>query len=949
MGRKRHIFLSYRSTERDFALRLAADLKNSGINVWMDRLDLKPGDDWRNTIQTAIDDAVGMIAVLSAAYVRSHYCKKELARAERHHYSIVPLLITPLSDRAWPIEVEREQYLDFTEWQNGGAYRVELSRLIDDLKKRFSPSVDFTPDAETCYLNNLIAQLEANDLLPPSQEDSVYTPGNQLAQTIFSSIFANTPQDPSILPILSLLKETPRFLLLGADEKMTLMMLHYTALQTAYARREFQSNVPLPYLLNLAEWGDALSFTEFLYSRWSFETNLDAEISARRLILFLGGMEHLTGNSEKLRQLQQTIQTLPYVVVSCNTSLYGDEPMMNIPAFRLPPVTALPNVKPDLLLQAFSQQQPSLLELVPILSQWLENLPSIAFSSKKIQATLRTLKHLDEAVMTTTLIHLMRGSNWQVRHNASLLLQQTPSETLTDLHKILETEGFLDTDFAEKPNLLPDLLRAACDGEASLRRIVAWLLGNFNDKAAVPALVEMLHDPDPTVIIEALNSLALLGDPDSFSFMLKCLDHRNLTVQEAVSQVALWIGLPIVPVLKLLQPKARINTQLKFIELLKELNDVTTTDLLLQWTYDPHPTIRAAALEALQDRENDAVIKRLLECLGDNAWVKGRKHHVSDTATRILEKRQTQEQPALVPAAKMTKKTARESAERAKDRLQNATANGKFPKKSPPPSPKKQSITHHQNSILESLLNTLHQTKWGEREQAARSLREYAKSQRDNPPDYVTDKLLIALDDPDWLVRWSVVEALAWIRDVSTIGKLSKMLHDPNWTIRAAAINALIEIQDTDATEAILECLSDPYPMVQETAIEALGKLGDARAIPELARILATEKDHMLLRLAAVEALGKIKHPGTLAPLVAALHDPDKNVRWIAIWSLSQVKDETTIDSLIESLKDTDVPFQQTKRICDLAAETLERIGTTKAKSAVTRWRSHQAAIQSPS
>jgi hypothetical protein len=34
----KHIFMSYRSLEKDFALKLAADLKNAGVRLWMDVL-----------------------------------------------------------------------------------------------------------------------------------------------------------------------------------------------------------------------------------------------------------------------------------------------------------------------------------------------------------------------------------------------------------------------------------------------------------------------------------------------------------------------------------------------------------------------------------------------------------------------------------------------------------------------------------------------------------------------------------------------------------------------------------------------------------------------------------------------------------------------------------------------------------------------------------------------
>ena len=55
MPEQRHIFLSYRSIEADFALRLAADLKNSGVSVWMDRRD---GNEWRRQIRMLLQSVL---------------------------------------------------------------------------------------------------------------------------------------------------------------------------------------------------------------------------------------------------------------------------------------------------------------------------------------------------------------------------------------------------------------------------------------------------------------------------------------------------------------------------------------------------------------------------------------------------------------------------------------------------------------------------------------------------------------------------------------------------------------------------------------------------------------------------------------------------------------------------------------------------------------------------
>jgi len=48
----KHIFVSYRSLEAEFALKIATDLRNSGVSIWMDRLDgIRGADDWRRSIE----------------------------------------------------------------------------------------------------------------------------------------------------------------------------------------------------------------------------------------------------------------------------------------------------------------------------------------------------------------------------------------------------------------------------------------------------------------------------------------------------------------------------------------------------------------------------------------------------------------------------------------------------------------------------------------------------------------------------------------------------------------------------------------------------------------------------------------------------------------------------------------------------------------------------------
>ena len=158
-----HIFLSYRSLEASFALKLAADLRNKGVRIWMDRLEMgiKGGDDWRQAIEQAVNTCSAMISALSPDYVASEYCRNEIARANRLGRPIFPVLLHPVPKDEWPLELERIQYVDFSKWQDETIYSQKFTELVSVLKEKAIAQVGNAPDLEVQYLTSLIAELEA--------------------------------------------------------------------------------------------------------------------------------------------------------------------------------------------------------------------------------------------------------------------------------------------------------------------------------------------------------------------------------------------------------------------------------------------------------------------------------------------------------------------------------------------------------------------------------------------------------------------------------------------------------------------------------------------------------------------------------------------------------------------------------------------------------------------
>jgi HEAT repeat protein len=87
--------------------------------------------------------------------------------------------------------------------------------------------------------------------------------------------------------------------------------------------------------------------------------------------------------------------------------------------------------------------------------------------------------------------------------------------------------------------------------------------------------------------------------------------------------------------------------------------------------------------------------------------------------------------------------------------------------------------------------------------------------------------------------------------------------------VRASAARLLGAVGDHGALDELLRLLSDPTttPLLAEALCDALGALGSTAARPPIAALLDRASDDMLLTLAAVRALGRLRGIGAVAAL----------------------------------------------------------------------------------
>jgi HEAT repeat protein len=81
--------------------------------------------------------------------------------------------------------------------------------------------------------------------------------------------------------------------------------------------------------------------------------------------------------------------------------------------------------------------------------------------------------------------------------------------------------------------LIAQLSRA----DAERRARICWVLGSWGQRSAVPALIELLHDPDILVRVAALRGLGELGDQSAATAVEKATANKSLVVQTVARNV----------------------------------------------------------------------------------------------------------------------------------------------------------------------------------------------------------------------------------------------------------------------------------------------------------------------------------------------------------------------------------------------------------------------------
>jgi TIR domain len=102
-------FFSYSRNDSEFALKLAKDLRQHGAPVWLDQLDIDPGERWDSAVEEALATCPRMLLILSPESVDSTNVMDEVSFALDEHKTVIPVLYR---DCKIPFRLRRVQYID---------------------------------------------------------------------------------------------------------------------------------------------------------------------------------------------------------------------------------------------------------------------------------------------------------------------------------------------------------------------------------------------------------------------------------------------------------------------------------------------------------------------------------------------------------------------------------------------------------------------------------------------------------------------------------------------------------------------------------------------------------------------------------------------------------------------------------------------------------------------
>ena len=129
------LFLSHSHEDKDTVIRVATDLENSGIRVWLDRWELQAGDSIIDKINEGIGISDYLAVFLSPTSLKSAWVRKEvnaglMKELESKSVSVIVALLPNCRNEDIPLLLRDKLWIDFRT-----SYLTGLSDFLEVFRK----------------------------------------------------------------------------------------------------------------------------------------------------------------------------------------------------------------------------------------------------------------------------------------------------------------------------------------------------------------------------------------------------------------------------------------------------------------------------------------------------------------------------------------------------------------------------------------------------------------------------------------------------------------------------------------------------------------------------------------------------------------------------------------------------------------------------------------------
>ena len=836
----KHIFLSYRSNEAEFALKLATDLKNAGVRVWIDRLDIRPGEDWRRALELGINNCAALLTILSPAYIESTYCQREMARADRLDYPIIPILLESLEQAEWPLVIELYQYIDFTDWRNSTVYEEKLQDLIKFLRAQFSHQIIEAPSPEEQYLNRLIASLEVNRRVVVSDDEARHlrpmTAINILLDadvkvylhnpdTKPGKLWANPSQTVSLRELIKPDNDYPRYTLVGEPGAGKTAVLEYLVLTAAY-RRQKSPLASLPFLVQCVDWKTDISFQAFLDSKWELAGDLMTLLQQKKVTLYLDGLDEIVDNqAAKIKSLRSWLHqenSAQVVVITCRHSEVALAESLALPIFY---ITNLDSTRVKDFIYFFLPE------------------PHAQHLLQQIEG-MRAFANIDELLADSLLLSLIiemysHAPNKQLPANISVLLEQLIEKLWVRERdrRVLKFVSYEELDYTLAELAYQIYLAKS---EVSLDYEQAQ---QVVDNQLILQFAQRMHllKRDPSQVVVRFNNKLLASYFLARWLILQGEEQNWLAQAENIRQhplVTLLLSGMASQKVELIYQIAQVDLMLTLqcIRADASLESETFTDILqkfLQEQIDAQTEIsglagKLASFKASYDHE---LKSSLLELMRHSTWT------VRQTATELLMELEP------LPLAGL-------------------------------------------HSTLVNLNTDLH-------EAAAIALAQLGET--------ALPTIIILTQHDDAQVRRHAIWAFNELADHAAIPTLVSLLQDDEYEVVVDAIEGLGYLYDVTSIPFLIDMLGHRKGIVRKITTETLVWIGQL-ALPDL--VHAVHHKRVTVRRHAVDVLRHFSDEMSTQALIVASYDHNVNVKVEALDALEDRRDPAVFNRFVEALLD---------------------------------------------